>query len=140
MCPLLGVTARSVLRLRPFKAMLCLLRAPACTLQAGKRAHARIAELWFLFFVHAQPGWFGFDCSRSKAYGPPKTNALANKSNKLKIYMYELPASLAVDIVYSLPSHSLMYDAYIHFFEAFMQGERIITFRRPIVQSRSILC
>jgi hypothetical protein len=40
-------------------------------------------------FCHCQRGWWGLDCSRSKAYGPRP--GLMPVRDKPRIYVYEVP-------------------------------------------------
>jgi hypothetical protein len=44
-------------------------------------------------FCQCQPGWWGRDCSRSKAYGPAE--GLHPPRDRVRIYIYELPTWLA---------------------------------------------
>jgi hypothetical protein len=49
-------------------------------------------------FCHCQQGYWGLDCSRSKAYGSSK--GLHPARDRLRIYMYELPTWVAHRPVY----------------------------------------
>jgi hypothetical protein len=44
-------------------------------------------------FCHCQRGWWGLDCSRSKAHGPRP--GLLPRRDAPRIYVYELPTWLS---------------------------------------------
>lgn len=46
-------------------------------------------------FCKCEPGFFGRDCGRSKAYEPVVKGKASPAHGKLKIYIYELPTWIA---------------------------------------------
>lgn len=68
-------------------------------------------------FCHCQPGYWGKDCSRSRAYPPHNAHS---SITALKIYVYELPTHLSFDMeqYVGFPGHDPTYIAY----KGFMAG------------------
>jgi hypothetical protein len=73
-------------------------------------------------FCHCQAGWFGKDCSRSKAWGPPgkghEQAEVAGSRSRLRVYVYELPTWLAFEDEPRLGfnQHDAIYTAYQFFY------------------------
>eukprot|EP00878_Enallax_costatus_P016506 GHUV01017315.1.p1 GENE.GHUV01017315.1~~GHUV01017315.1.p1 ORF type:complete len:576 (+),score=57.68 GHUV01017315.1:463-2190(+) len=77
-------------------------------------------------FCHCKPGWWGKDCSRSKAFAPHNAHSSVTA---LKIYAYELPTHLAYDMerFVGFQGHDPTYIAYKGFISGFMNDWTVRT-------------
>ena len=74
-------------------------------------------------FCHCDKGYWGFGCGRSKAYALAPASRAVPSRTKLRIYMYDLPSSVAFPGEYNdgAMSRDIIYTAYEFFITSFLK-------------------
>ncbi|KAG1665066.1 hypothetical protein FOA52_012485 [Chlamydomonas sp. UWO 241] len=80
-------------------------------------------------FCHCKPGWWGIDCSRSKAYELREGAHAVLSKHKLKIYMYDLPSHVTFAGEYDDGAYTRdpMYIAYEYFLKYYLKDWSVRT-------------